>query len=158
MNRQLLHQERQDSCNIKDWADQCTKKGQSVSNTSRRKASSVLEGVICRRQQKGVGLSVTVQDRVTSFDTQHHDTKRVDGVCRAISCRLSTDHISVVHASQERTTRRSPLIATADWTVLPPAWVMRTAHSRSSRHPKRTTGATTSKHITTQLLRNLLYD
>ena len=75
-NHSSRHQERVTSSSIiKDWTDHCNKKGQYVPNTSRRTASSVLEGVICQRQQKGVGLWATVQEGVTSSDTQHHDTE-----------------------------------------------------------------------------------
>jgi len=36
----------------------------------------ILQVVIRRQQPKGIGLSVTIQKGVTSFDTQHDDTER----------------------------------------------------------------------------------
>jgi len=103
-NHSSRHQERVTSSSIiKDWTDHCNKKGQYVPNTSRRTASSVLEGVICQRQQKGVGLWATVQEGVTSSDTQHHDTEWVHRGCQAVSWRLFfTSRTSDHHAFQER--------------------------------------------------------
>jgi len=100
---------------------------------------------------------VTVQEGVTSFDTQHHNTKQGTGACRAVSCRLSTGRASILHAPQERTANHlsahrysRPDSAATCLSSTPRRY---TACSRSSYHPKRTTGAT-GEHITMQLLRN----
>jgi len=106
-------------------------------------------------------FSVTVQEGVTLLDTQHHDTKRVDGACRAISCCLSTDRTSILYTTWEQTAKYSPLIAKADWTVLPPAWVPHRAgalrtHVRAViwNRPRQRGQAKLPEHITTKLLHN----
>ena len=104
----------------KDWtASSNIKKGQSVPNTSRRTASSVLEGVICQRQQKGVGLSVPVQEGVTSSDMTPNECTRAAGpsidVYSPRPGRVTTTH------PMNGLLGISPTTGTADRAVLPTA-------------------------------------
>jgi len=83
----------------------------------------IRQGVICWQRPKRVGLSVTIQKGVTSFDT-----KRADGglpCCRLIS----------LHLPDWWPPRISMPTATADRTVLPPATPRNlTVHLQPSRH------------------------